>query len=218
MKGNMMLKKSIIALGVLAIFVGVFLVHAQTSVRYHYEAQYIDALNMPWHGDRDVLKLWLNEFYDKPENTTWELECIDGFCQPYYEEGLDKHYIKTMYEFGALNKLRGVHAYYDVVGYSRLIKRIEEDFSNRAVVSAYQYTHHIYDKTSEKSTLKVEVKHYGVNKPVKFSIRYKPIIKKEEITNDKEVAVANAGTNVLYSPAVRTVFACVLILNGNVNL
>ena len=214
-----MLKKTVIMLSVLMLFVGILLVQAQTKTIYHVETQYIDTLNMPWTKSVKDLESTLNEFYDKPDGTgDWKLECRDGLCQPFYLNGSTKHIIKTYYEFGSKNKLKSIRSEYDATGYTRLIKRIEKDFTSSAIVTrAYQFAHHIYDRDYRNANIKVEVKHNGINKPVKFSATYKTIKQKEGEKHVDEMAMAQADPIVIFRAPMHFFAAYCMLLNDSTN-
>lgn len=214
-----MLKKVVIMLLVLTLFVGIFIVQAQPEDRYYFEDQYIDTLNMPWTKSVNDLETVLNTYYDKPETASeWKLQCADGLCNPYYIDGIDRHIIKTRYEFGTNNQLKSIRSEYDVTGYALLIERIEKDFSeNRAVVTrAYQFAHHVYDKTYRNGNIKVEVKHTGINKPITFSATFKTIKEKKE-GKDEDMAMAKGDPSILYRASFRTMLAYIAIRCNNVN-
>ena len=207
-----MLKKTLVGVAVLSLFVGIILVHAQTKTINHYEDQYIDTLNLPWGASQHVMKETLNQFIERPESADpWDFECADSICKPFYMDGIVKHLFRTSYEFTGYDKLKSVTAKYDATGYTRLIERIEKDFGSSAVVRAYQYNHHIYEKKTKKSVLTVEITHRGINKPIKFYAKVLLLKQKEGDTTNEEIAMANTDLSVLYRAPFRAMLAYLAI-------
>ena len=188
-----MLKKLVIMLGVLSLFIIIFVVHAQTISRVHHETHYIDVLKIPWGEPVDELKRSLNIYYVIPlAQADLELQCDDGSCVPFYMDGVEKNIIQTVYAFKD-DKLHSISARYDAVSYTRLIERLKRDFKVGGYVSAYQYTHHIFEKNYQNSHITVEVIHRGINKPIVFSATFKIIDEEKEKKkedNHGQVAVA----------------------------
>jgi len=212
-----MLKKTVIMLSVIMLFVGILFAQAQIKDSYHFEDQYIDTLNMPWTKSVKVLEATLNEFYDKPDTAgPWTLECKDGVCNPFYLDGVDKHIMKTYYEFGTNNKLKSITSQYDVIGYTRLITRLEKDFSTGGVVTAYQYVRHVYEKDYRNAHITVDVTYTGINKPVKFSAKFETIKEKEGETHVDEMAMAKADPRIIYRASIRVLTAYCMLLNGSI--
>lgn len=213
-----MLKKTLVVAAVLSLFVGIILVHAQTKTINHYENQYIDTINLPWGSSQHVMKSVLNEFIEKPDSAgPWDLECADNLCKPFYVDGVDKHVFKTTYEFTGHDKLKSVTAKYDATGYTRLIERIEKDFGSSAVVRAYQYNHHIYEKKTKKSVLTVEVIHRGINKPIKFYAKVLLLKQKEGDTTNEDIAMAKVDPSILYRAPFRAMLAYLAIRADTIN-
>jgi len=211
-----MLKKMLIAASILSLFIGIMLVQAQTKIIYHFEDQYIDALNIPWAKSVETMEETLNAFYDKPETSgKWTLECGGGVCHPFYMYEGDKHIMKTYYVFGK-NKLRSITAQYDSGGYELLIETLEKNFNSSGVVIAENYAHHIYEKDYRNAHIAVEVVKKGTG-PITFTARFKTIKENKGDSRDGDIALTNENASFLYSAFSRTVIAYCVLRNTHVN-
>jgi hypothetical protein len=215
-----MLKKILITASILSLFVGIFIVQAKNQTVYHFEDQYIDALNIPWTKSVETVEKTLNTFYDKPEASgKWTLECGDGgVCHPFYMYDGEKHIIKTYYVFGTKNQLKSITAQYESGGYELLIENIEKNFNTGGVVTTNNYAHHIYEKDYRNAHITVEVIKKGSINPITFIARIKTIKEDKGDSKDGDIAISNTDPSILYRGAVRAVFAYYILRNIGVNL
>ena len=212
-----MLKKILVATSILSLFVGIFMVQAQTKIIYHFEDQYIDALNIPWTKSVKDMEENLNRFYDKPEGSgKWTLECGYAVCHPFYMYEGDKHIMKTYYVFGSKDQLRSITAQYENVGYERLIQTIENHFDTRGVITAEEYAHHIYEKEYRGAHIAVEVIKKGTH-PITFTARFKNIKDPKGDNKDGDIALSNPNPSILHGAPMRAVLAYCILRSSYIN-
>ena len=152
-----MLKKILISVGVLSLFVAIFVVHAQPSVHKLKNTQYVDALALPWFDTVEEIKSVMEAFYSKPKDATWNLR-INQFevATPYYKQGVDEYElpIELLFTDGILRSIRAEYAndYYET-----LVKRIQEDFTDGGFIETSNKIFHTYQRIMEEDGIKVTV-------------------------------------------------------------